>query len=340
MTLAPFFAIVNATFSACVVLSLIVPSPYVFSTLSNVTFLAVAALLAFSRRIGENVGVVFQNVLTSTGALLFLGCSSLAYHSESIQDSKQHFVDILGGWVLVVHVAVTSTLALLTAVLYSRLSEANKPRLLIMTTTLNIGCTTVFIVCAMRYYEQIKNQQLVIFLTAGPLAAASSTFARFLLAYRDGGLSRNGVMIALFEALTLLVLLFGGVVCQGELLFRQLDRFGKEYDLFHGCWHFALATCTGALYRRNGQVVQDAVKNTSKRCVCTLSASDAVVLLLLFSFGVTMTVVKETSGSPEPALVVLAILLSLHGLYEAGRSFAGVGEFQILPFDDKPLSQP
>ena len=337
MTLTPFLTTVNVAFLVSVVVSLAAPSPYVFSTLSNTCFIAAAAFLAFSRRGGEHLGATLPNALTSTGALLFLGCSSLAYHSESIGDSNQHFADILGGWLLVVHVAITSVLALLTAVLYPRLSKSNQQRLLTATTALNIGLTTAFLVFALRYYDEIKRHQLVVFLVAGPLAAVASVLARFFLIYRDDAITQNGVVVALLEVVALLVVLFSGVICQGELLLRKLDRQGKEYDLFHGVWHFSLAISTGALYTRNGQVVSDAVDSTSQRCVCTLSASDAIVLVLLLSLGVTMTVVKEANGSAEPALVVFAFLLFLHALYEGARVCGVRDKLKLIPQDDIPL---
>lgn len=205
-------------------LKLVLPnsSPYVFSTVSNVSFLTAAFYLQYritNPADGEEQPIKNSYLIANlaTCACVFfvlLGASSLAFHSESVLLQPVHSFDILFGWLLVLNVAFAS----LCASFYAWAGRRTTRQL---HAAAFVGFL-VSIVAVVVQFDAIYVRQLEFYIAAGSVAVVSSVLARIVLVGERPSASTVGYAVG--EILILLTVLASAIFCQGELVGRRVTR--------------------------------------------------------------------------------------------------------------------
>jgi hypothetical protein len=293
--------------------SAIFPSPYVFSTLTNLSYLFVAFQSEFAALADEHSAARLIGQLGGAPLILALmGGSSFAYHRFSVLGQPEHTLDIFFGWLLVSHVAYTTfcvaLIGLLTRLLPDHLDDQGAR-------WLRAGLSLLFLVgvtLLMSLYDTIYSNQLTFYLIVGPGAAVFGGICRFILVKEEGIVQWRAVRLAVVEVVVALTATLAAVLAQGELLGRKLSRANtpQAYDSFHGNWHFLLAAVTGFLYSRAADAAR-VIQETHTICVCRLPVLDQAALALLFVYSVAVIVLKETAVDIDSAIVGLGMLAAL-----------------------------
>ena len=300
------------------------PSTHVFSTVSNLCYLSAGFYReAMSLASGSSAAHLVGQLGGGSLVLVLMGASSFAFHREYTLRSPAHTLDILFGWVLVAHVlyvcAAVAMLGLLQVVLPDALDD---PGVRWLRTALSL-CMLITYVLLMTFYETFYRQQQLLYFTLGPAAAVFGGACRFILVYNEGVVQRRATLIAVAEVVIALAATFAAIVTQGELLGRELkgSTLPREYDFFHGQWHFLLATVTSVLYSRAGDAAR-VVQGTHEVCVCSLPWLDWIGLGLLFVYSVTAVALKEAAVDIDTSIVVLGALASGFTLHSIAVLYA------------------
>jgi len=295
------------------------PSPYVMATVSNTCYMGAGlyrAIISLTR--GHSSSFLLGQLAGSAFVYVFLGSSSFAFHAESTLNSPAHSLDILGGWLLVLHVFFVA-LSVCVIALVKRVASST----IVVQIVLSIMLVVAFTLLT-TFYDSFYGKQLEFYFVLGPGAAVFGSICRFMLVYKKGDLQWGAARIALFELGVALTVVFSAILCQGELLSltgRKLsyNKEGDAYDLYHAHWHFFLATSTAILYSRSADASR-VVMGTHTVCVCAQSLLDTVGLTILFFYAVTAAVLKEARVATDASLIVLFCLnalLALHAMLTA-----------------------
>lgn len=305
----------------------IFPSPYVFSTLSNLSYLFVAFQREFAALADDHSATRLIGQLGGGSLILALmGGSSFAYHRISLLGQPEHTLDIFFGWLLVSHVAYTTfcvaLIGLLVRFLPDHLDEQGAR-------WLRAGLSLLFLVgvtLLMSLYATVYSNQLAFYLIVGPGAAVFGGICRFILIMEEGIVQSRAVRLAVIEVVVALTATFAAVLAQGELLGRKLGRADtpQAYDMFHGNWHFLLAAVTGMLYSRAADAAR-VVQETHRVCVCSLPVLDQAALVLLFVYSVAVIILKETAVDIDSATAGLGMLAALFVVHTVAVMFSDVG---------------
>lgn len=223
--------------------------PTAFSTLSNGSFMAVAFAVRHDDDAcaGVPCGAPACTRLSSAASLLLslMGAASWAFHADPLVATPTHALDIALGWSLLFY---TCCLSLHTALQVGcrRSSRRLQARslLLALFTAANTGAWT--------WYEEFKNEQLRAYLILAGVTAACAVGAHLAAA------RARGVHAHVAHAAGEIVAVFGTVLVA---TYMQCELVGgacstTEYELYHGLWHYFLATSVGLLYARSFTTLQ------------------------------------------------------------------------------------
>ncbi len=241
-------------------------------------------------------------------ALLYvlLGASSAAFHASSARrgdadlGAPAHALDVALGWTLVVHCAY-ATSAVLVAQLGTPCAgavAAIEPLLL-----------AAAVVALLFDYDATHDAQLAVFGASVSVALVSAVVSR---ANADAVGCSCWHAPYLAEIGVLALAAAAAVYAQGELLGQQLRCCADgRYDVFHGVWHYLVASVTVVLYVR----VADAVRSAPlpvKRRPPLLDAPSLVALGVLGAYAATAWLLKEaTSASVAACHAALASVATL-----------------------------
>ena len=297
---APALTLVFAAVVVAHVARLAAPrdSPVVFAAVSNGAYLAAGLLCP------RDDGAL---------ALLLAGAASLAYHSETSPHKETHTLDISLGWVLVVHFAFATSLAVARAFAKRWRIHVQSPwRLVGRIAAYAVLATALVLMFAL--YDAIKNSgafggigggngQLILYFIAAPVAALAFAVGRgfFLtrgcaqVAAPKGAFTLHPYLEAAVEALALLAAIAGAVVGQGDLLGRELhrDRDTAEYDLFHGYWHAQIAAVAAVVYQRVDDLTRYARAEDETVAVCRSRLPALLLFGVLLVYALLVVVLKE-----------------------------------------------
>ena len=270
----------------------IAPSPYVFSTATNLCYLAAGFWREFlSVSDKHTVATLVGQLAGGPLILVFMGASSFAFHRESDVGSASHTLDIFFGWILVSHAFyVTLSVSVLALVRYStRDARAST----VVRTALSI-CFLAFVTVLMTFYDNVYRNQMLFYFITGPAAAVFGAVCRGILVWEEGEVRWQAVRVAIFELVVVLSAVFAAILSQGELLGRRLSRDTNidGYDFYHGNWHFLLALVIGLLYSRAADTAK-IIRGTHDVCVCTLPVLDWIAEMLILVYSILIIVFKE-----------------------------------------------
>lgn len=312
--LSPTVACVSSALAVSFV-ALASSSDFAFATTSNLCFFA-AGIWQEVVALADS-GVVTRADGHMIGAALvfvFMGAASWAFHRTSVLDVPTHTIDILFGWLLVLHAAYTMVLTVAV------LSVDARPQLASFVATLVFSASVGVL---MSRYDDVYDMQLTFYVAVGLVAAVFGVICRAMLAYREGAyVDLSGVRVLVVEVATSVSALIAAVFCQGELLGRELPRESSEFDFYHGLWHFLLALLLALLYARARDAARLAAPDASI-CVCELPMLDWISQGLTIVFSVLATLCKEL----EVDLTTSKFLLAAVVLGFAAHSAATVTQF-------------
>ena len=305
-----------AATSSCLLLSYVVlglaPSIYVFATMTNLCYLGAGFLReAVSSTRRHSATSLVGQMAGGSLILVLLGASSFAFHRESQLWAPAHTLDILFGWLLVLHVLyVTLSVSFLAFVKYLFPEAWDRTGMWGVRMALSFGFL-VAVTLLMTFYDSIYNHQTEFYFTVGPAAAVFGAAMRFILVRKNTRVQWHAVRIALVEMIVALTAILAAILAQGELLGRRLSRQTdpEAYDLFHGNWHFLLATVTSVLYSRAADAAR-IVQGSHVVCICELPHLDWFAEGLVFVYSVAVICLKEANVGTDVSTIVLGTLAS------------------------------
>lgn len=286
------------------------PSPYVMATVSNTCYMGAGlyrAIISLTR--GHSSAFLLGQLAGASFVYVFLGSSSFAFHAKSAVSSPAHSFDILGGWLLVLHVCfVCFAVCVIALVKWFMRHKSDAFAVTVTQVALSMVLVGAF-TCLMTFYDYFYGRQLEFYFVLGPGAAVFGAVCRFMLVYEKGSVKWRAVRIGLFELTAALTMVFSAILCQGELLTltnRKLSYNveGDAYDLYHAHWHYFLAMATAALYSRAADASR-VVMGTHRVCVCKQPWLDVAGLAVLFFYALTAAVLKEAAVDTQTSLLVL-----------------------------------
>jgi len=284
-------------------------SPVVFATVSNGAYLAAGLLCP------RDDGAL---------ALLLAGAASLAYHSETSPHDETHTLDIVLGWVLVVHLAFATSFAVARA--FAKLwniHDQSSWRLVGRIAAYAVLATAFVLMFSL--YDAIKhsgavggNGQLVLYFVAAAVATLAFVVGRgfFLtrgcaqVAAPKGAFVLHPYVEVAVEALALMAAIAGAVVAQGALLGRELlrGRDTEEYDLFHGYWHALIAALAAVVYQRVDDLTRYARAADEAVGVCRSRLPALLLLGVLLVYALLVVVLKEAPAGAVASEATLGVM--------------------------------
>lgn len=303
-------------------------SPYVFATMTNLCYIA-AGFWREAAALTDRYSATLLVGQMAGGSiiLVMIGASSFAFHRKSEMYSPAHTLDIFFGWLLVSHAFYVSFSVSVLALVKWLTRDSRSPAQRVVRSVITIGFL-VLVTLLMTFYDNFYSNQIVFYVSAGLLAALFTAVCRFILVYEKGKLQWRGVRVALFELLVSLVAVVAAIDAQGTLLGRTLskDATPREYDFYHGNWHFLLAISVGTMYSRATDAAR-IVESTHDVCVCSLPWLDWVAMVLILIYSSLILIFKEANldiGTSVTLLSFVAVGFFLHGVLTLGSWTASV----------------
>ena len=309
-----------------------------FATLSNICF--VGAGLYHEHRAPHRRGAVklAGSLASSSLPLILIGVSSFAFHIASDVGSNAHTLDIFMGWVLVLHVATIPVVVAVASFVPTRFSK------FVSRLVLSTGIVVALFLFA-SFYDGMYRNQKYFYLVSGSIAMAASALCRRLLMYDNNKLTFVPSALAFAELVVGVVVVISAVFSQGELLGRRvsLSSDARRYDIFHGQWHFLLATISSASYARAGDAANRLIvelERGSVRCICKWPVLDAVGGVAVLLHATFVILLKELDSDIVFVNIVLSVsttVLFLHAcvvvyhLLPTCQSTNRPDKFQSLP---------
>lgn len=276
-----------------------------FATMSNLAYVLSGCYHSFAvkPRSGSLASPAFP--------LLFLGVSSFAFHGEPVGHQQKHTLDILGGWMVVLHLGCTAMSAAVTE-LFSEIKMLRPYGYLV-----DFG----FVICFSSgllgisvMYSQVYSNQLLFYMVSAGAAVVFALAIRIRLA----NCKPLSVLIAVFESVAAFGIAISAVFLQGELVGRRLSYSSDKemYNLMHGMWHVQLALVVSLLNVRYADVLEQTEQPLrSQGHINDVGMLDALGLAAFFLQSVILLVMKE-SGSPIVGVQVMLWVGSvIHGLH-------------------------
>lgn len=319
-SLAPLFACLFSALFLTHFCLWAVPSDFVFATISNLSFVAVALYLEVSNifAVGAGAGASLGRLSDATLLITLMGASSFGFHRLPQLGQPLHTLDIFFGWILVAHAAYLTLVVSMLAISKSCLPNwvdvvgARSVRVLLSVTFI------VVLVVMTILYDDVYGNQLTFYFVAGPIALVFGGICRFVLIFEDTGrVSCWAIVLGLFEMTVLIVMLLVAVFCQGGLIGRKIGE-SPEYQIYHGIWHFGLSSVLGVLYVRAGDV--ERLLQGEPVCVCSSTVLDAIGEFLLVTYGAMAVGFKES----EQDIVIARDVLSGFNVVMGGYVIATI----------------
>jgi hypothetical protein len=315
----------------------IAPSPYVFSTMTNICYMAAGFWREAASATDKHSATMLVGQMAGGSTMLVLmGASSFAFHRESQMNSPAHTLDIVFGWLIVSHVFYVSFSVSLLALVHRLTRKNPQSRARGVVRSILSLCFLVVIAMLMTFYDDVYSNQRWFMIGTGVSAAVFGAVCRGILVWEEGEVRRNALVLAAVEMVVALTAVLAAVLAQGELLGRPLSRSTDEagYDFYHGQWHFLLALVVALLYSRAADAAR-IVQGTHAVCVCTLPFLDWGAEILIFLYSVLVIAFKEGEVSIIYAKGILGMLAGLfffHGLVTTLVSlFGDAGDPLVTP---------
>jgi hypothetical protein len=301
--ISPIVAVITSTLAISYIAFLIVPSIYSFSTVSNMCYIVAGYQREWlSMSAWRSSSALLGLIAASPLVYVFLGSSSLAFHSKSVMNSPAHSFDILFGWILVMHVCYVCLAIALLGFLHT-VKSLLRPLLSIS--------FIVSIVFVMINYESVYNHQLVFFVITGSLAAICGGWCRFTLSICDEQTlpACFSMFIAVIEIVVSLTGILAAAMAQCEILGVRYTRESnpQHYDFYHGQWHALLALVTALLYSR--AAVASRLVGGQEVCVSSLPILDWAALFLILIYSIVLIILKEARVDLNVSKLTLGVLL-------------------------------
>lgn len=345
-TTSPTIAVIcTALFVSYLALYIYPDRPYVFATMSNLCYVSAGVWRvyhAFAEQ--HSAAILIGQFGVGSIFLLFLGASSFAYHAQTEGGSQAHTLDIVGGWLLVCHLLyVTLTVAFMAVVEYY-LPDRLDPLGERISQSVFAALFAMFVLLLFLFYDSFYSNQTEFFFITGPTAAFFGGICRLVLIYDGGRVSWRALRIAGWEVVVVLIMTFGAIFSQGELLGKPLDKNPGQpeaplYDLYHGNWHFLLGMVACLLYSRSADAAR-VVKKTHEVVITKVSWQDFVGANLVALYAATSALLKETGADYESArsgLFSISCLLMIHALFVFYVQVSTYFDFDPVRFRLLPL---
>lgn len=283
-----------------------------FATVSNVAYIASGCYHNFYNkpRSGSLANPAFP--------LLFLGVSSFAFHEEPVGHQQKHSFDIIGGLIVVLHLACAAIAAVVTE-LFSEIEILQA-----YTGWVDyafVGLFSAALLVLEVFYSQIYGNQLLFYMVCVGVVVVLAFTIRARLSKCRPCMQRAvaiSVGIALFESVMALGVAISAVFLQGELLGKKLSYSTNNelYNLFHGFWHLQLGLTVSLLHVRFADVLQQTTEPVNNQSHITeLAVLDAFGLTAFFLQASVLLVMKEGGASVGSIQVVLYAGSVLHAVH-------------------------
>jgi hypothetical protein len=316
-SISPTVAVTTVFLTISYVVMVASPSPHVFSTTTNLCYLATGfwrELMAATER--HSATLVAGQMAGGALVLVMMGASSFAFHRESVMYSPAHTLDILFGWLLVTH-AFYVCLSVSMLALVNSLSNRDVRAVRFARGTFSLAFL-VMVFMLMVFYDDFYSNQSQLYFVVGPLAAIFVAVCRFILVYQGGKIEYSSLRTAAMELIVAATSIAAAILSQGSLLGRTLTRetTPAEYDFYHGNWHYLIALNVGMLYSRAADAAR-VVQGTHESYGLQMPALDWAAQLLVLMYSVLVIIFKETSIDlfvAKSALGTLSGLFTLLGI--------------------------
>lgn len=289
-----------------------------FALTSNAVFLAVGYQRLMISHFQEHTPSLEYGLLSSSCFIyILLGASSLSFHSSAELSSASHAFDILSGFLLISHIVYVLLVMNIHLLLRMRGVYARFKSLLLLTTSLLYLAATTTIVAN---YERIYSKQMEFYVICASIS--SVLYAPIRLSLSSSWTSR---LDSFSESLVLLLGLCGAVVSQSQMAGTRYANGDVHYEFYHGSWHVLVATTTGIIYTRCGQLTYKWSRN-AVRIQCRTTASDSIGLLLLSIYSLLAMLMKELRVSLDVAKVFIGLVVTVmacHGGYNVIKYVTG-----------------
>ena len=316
---------------------------HALATISNLSYIFAGLYRDYAYNVDDYSAATLLGLLGGAPfALVFLGAASLAYHSKTVLNIEVHTLDIVGGWLLVLHVFFVAFSVVMMGATQRFLSKPF-PRAKGVVRSVLTSLFVLALTLILLYYPTMYSNQSLLFFTLGPSAAVFGGICRLFVVVDDKGkASARALRLAAFELAVGLVVTFAAIICQGELMGRRLVVGTEEYDFFHAHWHYFLALATSLLYTRSADAVQ--VLEGRQIFAVDMSWLDVFGELTIASYAIVLAVAKETSMTLPHALsacVPFNALLVVHAGWTAWSAWRGrLFSFRFLKAYDFEIAQP
>ena len=277
-----------------------------FATTSNVAYMVSGVYSSFRK------SVRWGGLANPAFPLLFLGVASFSFHQEQAHSNK-HTLDILGGWLLVVHLASISIGAFVSE-LVSEIKILRFGTQFVDFVFVIVFAPLFLLVCT--FYSSVYNNQLWFY---GACLVPSVVLA-LVIRMRLSSCKYSSIQIAVSESVEALGIAISATFVQGELVGRRVTYATDPaaYDLFHGMWHIQLALAVGVLHVRFANLsnqVDDTLKDKTQRTIDNKSFFASIGKGVFFVQAVILIALKETSVSIVWVQVVLVSVSAIHFIH-------------------------
>ena len=197
-SISPTVAVTTLFLTVSYVVMVASPSPHVFSTMTNLCYLATGfwrELMAATQR--HSATLVSGQMAGGALVLVMMGASSFAFHRESVMYSPAHTLDILFGWLLVTH-AFYVCFSVSMLALVSNLSDRDARAVRFARGTFALAFL-IMVFMLMVFYDDFYSNQNQLYFVVAPLAAVFVGVCRFILVYQGGKIEYSSLRTAAME---------------------------------------------------------------------------------------------------------------------------------------------
>jgi hypothetical protein len=273
------------------------PSKHVFSTTSNLCFLAAGLYRKIISCTDNSIPVIFGGVFDGSSlAFTLAGASSFFYHYDPEIGSHSHTLDILFAWVLPMH----ALFVCLTIVVCQVLPHHN-----VFLVCFN-GCFFLIVVFGLVVlYDEIYSRQ---YLLIKVIFAVIGVVCLWLTVNNIDRSNRGALEHATLQYIVAVTIFVSALFAQSNMLGKNSN---EDYDWYHGHWHYLIATLVSMVYSYAAAIV-------TNHAYRRLSWLDFFSFVLLFLYSIVVIVSKEIIQNivvSRLCLTYLVCLLVLHAVF-------------------------
>jgi len=176
----------------------------------------------------------------------------------------------------------------------------------VVRSSMPVAYNVLVVSLVMLYPRVYATGQIEYYITVGTCAVLTHIPLRAKLLFNH----KRPQRIAIVEAAALAACLTSAVVVQGKVLGRNLARESKEFDFFHGNWHFLMGTTLSLVYTRSAQA---AIREQAQcNAVCAMPQLDGAGMTLIGTYAITVLVLKEARVEIDTAIrIMLTVCVAL-----------------------------